>query len=136
MESIIESRIHTHHDEFEDLKSMILYIFERVFGLSRMNNTGVSEGDFLLSCFHSKSFFRAIKDVNWGNFRKLAEKDGIKVYKGVFNKIRGIVLMDHLYPHEKYSLLEEYVHYLEKKRDYKVRVLEETLKYSVQMGQV
>ncbi|MBD3197737.1 MAG: IS200/IS605 family element transposase accessory protein TnpB, partial [Candidatus Lokiarchaeota archaeon] len=132
LESIIESRIHTHHDEFENLGRMILYIFERVFDLSGMNNTGASEGDFLLNCFHSKSFFKAIKNMNWNNFRKLAENDVIKVYKGVFNKIRGIVLMDHLYPHEKYSLLEEYFGYLERKRDYKVRLLEETLKFSVQ----
>ncbi|MBD3195289.1 MAG: IS200/IS605 family element transposase accessory protein TnpB [Candidatus Lokiarchaeota archaeon] len=132
LESIIKSRIHTHHDEFENFGRIVLYIFERVFGLSRMNNIGLSEGDFVLKCFHSKSFFRAIKNMNWDNFKKLAENDGIKVYKGIFSKVRNIVLMDHLYAHEKYSLLGEYFGYLERKRDYKVKDLRKISGYSVQ----
>jgi IS605 OrfB family transposase len=130
LESIIDSRIHTYHDEFENLRRMILYIFKRIFELSKLKNTGVSEKNFILKCFRSKSFFRVAKNLNWDDFRKLAEKDGKKVYQGIFSKLRKIILME-IAPREKNSLLHKYFRYLRDKRDHKIGILKKILGYSV-----
>ena len=131
LESIINSRIHTYHDEFEILKQMILYIFRRIFELSKIDKAGLDEKDFFLKCFRSKLFYGTVKNTNWNNFKKLAEKDGKRVYKGIFNKLRKFILMD-LAPREKNSLLDKYFHYLQSKRDYKVRILRKIFGYPIQ----
>jgi len=131
LESIINSRIHIYHDEFGNLKKMILYIFRRIFELSKMDKMGVTERNFVLKCFHSKLFFRVAKNLNWDNFKKLAEKDGKKVYSGIFNKVRKIILME-IAPCEKYSLLHKYFHYLKNKRDYKLQILGTISGWSIQ----
>ncbi|MFO7796924.1 MAG: IS200/IS605 family accessory protein TnpB-related protein [Promethearchaeia archaeon] len=130
LESIIESRIHTHHDEFENLRRMVLYIFKRIFELSKVNKAGLTEKDFFHKCFRSKSFFRVAKNMNWDNFKKLAERDGKRVYKGIFNKLRKIILME-IAPREKNSLLHKYFRYLQSKRDRKIRILETISGWSV-----
>jgi len=131
LESIIDSRIHTYHDEFENLRRMILYVFRRIFELSKMNKMGLPERNFYLKCFRSKSFFRVAKNLNWDNFKKLAEKDGKKVYSGIFNKVRKVILME-IAPREKNSLLHKYFRYLKSKRDYKLQILETISGWSVQ----
>ncbi|MFO7797060.1 MAG: IS200/IS605 family accessory protein TnpB-related protein, partial [Promethearchaeia archaeon] len=124
LESIINSRIHTYHDEFKVLDGMILYVLKKFCDLSRLDT------DSSLGCFRSKSFFKVAKNMNWDNFKKLAERDGKRVYKGIFNKLRKIILMD-LTPREKDSLLNKYFHYLQNKRDRKIRILETISGWSV-----
>ncbi|MGM0468307.1 MAG: zinc ribbon domain-containing protein, partial [Promethearchaeati archaeon] len=131
LESIINSRIHTYHDEFEILKQMILYIFRRIFELSKIDKAELDEKDFFLKCFRSKFFYGTIKKTNWNDFKKIAENDGKRVYKGIFNKVRKVILMD-LTPREKNSLLNKYFHYLQNKRDYKVRILRKIFGYPIQ----
>ncbi|MFO7794548.1 MAG: IS200/IS605 family accessory protein TnpB-related protein [Promethearchaeia archaeon] len=125
LDSIIDSRIHTYHDEFENLKKMILYVFKKFSDLSRLDTNSS------LGCFRSRSFFRTAKNTNWDNFRKLAESDGESVYKGIFNKLRKIILME-IAPREKNSLLRNYSRYLRDKRNRKIRILETISGWSVQ----
>ncbi|MGM0470158.1 MAG: hypothetical protein ACQERB_15265, partial [Promethearchaeati archaeon] len=131
LDSIIDSRIQTYHAEFENLRRMILYIFKRIFELSKMNKTGLTERNFVFKCFRSRSFFWVVKNMNWDNFRKFAERDGKKVYSGIFNKIRRIILME-IAPREKDSLLNQYFRYLQRKKDYKLQILETISGWSVQ----
>jgi len=122
LESIINSRIHTYHDEFVKLRKMILYIFEKILKVSKLNMGKLKKKDFFFKCFQSKSFYRTIKNTNWEEFEKFAKRDGVKVFRGIFNKVRQIILMD-LTPREKISLLCDYLHYLQNKKDYKIRIL-------------
>jgi len=131
LESIIDSRIHTYHEEFEILKQMILYIFRKISDLSKLDIYGLDNQAIVFKCFRSKSFFKAVKNTNWDNFKKLAEKDGKRVYNGIFNKVRKVILMD-LAPREKNSLMHKYFRYLQSKRDYKVRILKKIFEYSIQ----
>ncbi|MFO7794726.1 MAG: hypothetical protein R6W84_01140, partial [Promethearchaeia archaeon] len=131
LESIINSRIHTYHDEFENLRRMVLYVFTKFSDLSKMNKTGLTEKNFVFKCFRSRSFFWVVKNMNWDNFRKFAERDGKKVYSGIFNKVRKVILME-IAPREKNSLLNQFFRYLQRKRDYKLQILETISGWSIQ----
>jgi len=131
LKSVINSRIHTYQAEFEKLRAMILYVFRKISELSRLNSENSKIQNFILRCFRSRSFFRIAKNTNWNDFKKIAENDGKRVYIGIFNKIRKIILMD-LKPRERNSLLNKYFHYLQSKRDYKVRILKKIFGYPIQ----
>ncbi|MGM0467415.1 MAG: hypothetical protein ACQERB_01265, partial [Promethearchaeati archaeon] len=131
LESIINSRIQTYHDEFGKLKRMILYIFRKISNLSRLDINNLDNQAIVLKCFRSKSFFKIVKNTNWNDFKKLAEKNGQRIYKGIFNKIRKIILME-IAPREKNSLLHKYFRYLQSKRDRKMKILKKILGYSIQ----
>jgi len=129
--SIITSRIHTYHDEFERLKGMIRYIFKKISALSRIYRGDSDIQAFILECFQSKSFFRVIKNINWKNFEQLAKRDGIRVFRGIFNKVRKIVL-EKIPPRDRGSLLAKYLHYLEKRSDHKRYILQRINRYPIQ----
>jgi len=129
--SIINSRIHTYHDEFEILRKMILYIFRKISELSQLNSENLEIQNLILRCFRSKSFYRQMEATNWEKFRKLAERDGTRVFRGIFNKIRKIVL-ESLPPRKKDSLLRNYFRYLEKKSDHKRYILQRIDGYPLQ----
>ncbi|MFO7797745.1 MAG: hypothetical protein R6W84_16495 [Promethearchaeia archaeon] len=131
LESIINSRIHTYHDEFGKLKRMILYIFKKFSDLSQLDTHSLDNQAIVLKCFRSKSFYGTVKITNWDNFKKLAESDGKRVYKGIFNKIRKIILMESA-PRERNSLLLSYFRYLQDKRDRKIWILKKIFGYSIQ----
>jgi len=132
LELIITSRIHTYHDEFEILKGIILYVFRKIFELSKskLDIHYLDDQAFILECFRSRSFFRVIKSISWSDFKKFAEADGKKIYKGIFNKVRKIILMD-ITPQERNSLLIKYLQYLQNKKDYKIRILRKISGYPI-----
>jgi len=130
--SIITSRIHTYHDEFEILRAMIFYIFRKISELSKskLDIHYLDDQAFILECFQSRSFFRVIKSLSWSDFKEIAEADGKKIYQGIFNKVRKIILMDPT-PRERDSLLFDYLHYLQNKRDYKIDILRKISRYPI-----
>jgi len=129
--SIITSRIHTYHDEFEILKGMIFYIFRKISGLSRLDRGSSDSQAFILECFRSRSFYRQMKKTNWEEFKILAKRDGIRVFRGIFNKVRQIILMD-VTPRERDSLLHDYLRYLKRKSDHKKPILQKIDGYPIQ----
>jgi len=129
--SIITSRIHTYHDEFVKLKRMILYIFRKISELSRLNRRSSDSQPSILRCFQSRSFYRQMKNTNWKEFKTLAKRDRIRVFRGIFNKIRKIVL-EKLPHHAKASLLHDYLRYLKKKSGDKQRILQKIDVYPIQ----
>jgi len=129
--SIITSRIHTYQHEFERLEKMILYIFRKISELSRLNRGSSDSQPFILRCVQSKSFYRQMENTNWKNFEQLTKRDGIRVFRGIFNKVRKMVL-EKLPPRNKVSLLLKYLHYLEKKSDHKRYILRKIDVYPIQ----
>ncbi|MBD3256697.1 MAG: hypothetical protein GF383_16505 [Candidatus Lokiarchaeota archaeon] len=130
LESILTSRFHTYHDEFQKMMKIILYILRKVSSLSELDIYGLDNQAIVLKCLQSWSFFRTMKNANWGGFNKTAEDEGEMVYHGIFNNIKTITLTD-LAPQDKKIVFVEYVNYIKSRGRYKSRFLNRISNYSV-----